>query len=147
MRRAILILIIVFAMTEVKGQDNYQSDLRIKTSDGRAYDFKVELARSAKEKEIGLMFRKTLASKKGMLFLYENVKHQNMWMKNTFVPLVILFISENGGINLIHERAVPLSKEIISSRQPVSAVLEIRGGTVSKLRIQEGDIVEYSGIR
>ena len=106
--------------------------------------FLVEIVRTAKEQSFGLMFRNTLLPNSGMLFLYRKSKFVNMWMKNTFIPLDILFISSEGKIVKIVERAIPGSRQIISSGQPIKAVLEIKGGTVARFKLSLGDLVKHS---
>ena len=104
--------------------------------------FSVELASTDQEKAQGLMFRRTLAADAGMIFDMgpgENVA--TFWMKNTLIPLDMLFIRANGRIQNIAQRAVPESLATISSDGPVRAVLELNGGTVARLGIRPGDIV------
>ena len=96
------------------------------------------------EKARGLMHRRSLAPDGGMLFIYTKELRQSMWMKNTLIPLDMLFIRQNGRIAHIHERAVPGSLATISSRGRVLAVLELRGGTVARLGIRKGDRVVHS---
>jgi len=120
-----------------------KSELSIITSNGSKHNFLVEVARTEEEKKIGLMFRKTLAKNAGMLFLYEREALRLMWMKNTFIPLDILFIDKKGVIKRVVKRTVPHSLATISSRQSVLAVLELRGGITSSLEIKKGDRIEH----
>ena len=93
------------------------------------------------------MFRKTLAKNAGMLFLYKRAAIRLMWMKNTFIPLDILFIGKNGVIKRVVKRAVPHSLATISSRQSVLAVLELKGGITSILNIKTGDRIEHQAFK
>jgi uncharacterized membrane protein (UPF0127 family) len=85
------------------------------------------------------MFRSYLAPDHGMLFLYEEDRPVSFWMKNTLIPLDLLFADASGRIVRIAERTVPLSTELISSEEPVRAVLEVNGGTASRLQVKVGD--------
>ncbi len=87
------------------------------------------------------MYRRRLESNAGMLFLYSRLEHANMWMKNTNIPLDLLFINKAGRIVGINQRTVPHSLEVISSDVPIKAVLEVNAGTVARLQIQIGDQV------
>lgn len=118
------------------------STLTIDTAKG-AERFTVELAITPSQQEQGLMFRRELAPDAGMLFLMPQVQPAVFWMKNTLIPLDMLFIAADGHIADIHERAVPLSEANIVSKVPVKAVLELNGGTVSRLGIKPGDLVHH----
>lgn len=117
--------------------------LAITASGGETHHFQVELAKSFQDKARGLMHRESLAADAGMLFVYTREQRQDMWMKNTLIPLDMLFIRRDGRILHVHERAVPGSLETISSRGRVLAVLELRGGTVARLGIKVGDRVRH----
>jgi uncharacterized protein len=117
-----------------------KSSLTIDTASG-PQKFAIELALTPAQQAQGLMYRKKLAPDAGMLFDFVNTAGRAFWMKNTLIPLDMLFIAANGRIADIHERAVPLSEAIIPSRAPVRAVLELNGGTVARLGIKIGDVV------
>lgn len=102
--------------------------------------FEVEVARTPQEQENGLMFRRKLAPNHGMLFLFSPPRDVGMWMKNTYVPLDMFFI-RGGKIVRIAENATPESLKLISSGQPVSAVLEVPGGTAQRIGVKAGDKV------
>ncbi len=118
--------------------------LSIIAADGTEHQFQVEIVRSPEDKARGLMFRESLAPDHGMLFLSNREERQMMWMKNTLIPLDMLFVCRNGRISHIHPRAVPKSLATISSQGRVLAVLELRGGTVSRLGIRKNDRVRHS---
>ncbi|HSR54741.1 MAG TPA: DUF192 domain-containing protein, partial [Alphaproteobacteria bacterium] len=105
----------------------------------KTHEFKVELAISVRQRMQGLMWRKRLPPDSGMLFIYPGNQVIEMWMKNTLIPLDMLFIDKTGKIVRIRERAVPQSVKVISSGQKVKGVLELAGGTVSKLGLKTGD--------
>ncbi len=116
------------------------SELRIATSQTQHF-LKVELANTDETRARGLMFRMSMPPNVGMLFDYGIDQQVAMWMKNTFIPLDILFIDRRGKIVNIHERAVPLSLASIPSDGPVRAALELNGGSVARLGIKPGDQV------
>ncbi|MDZ4735826.1 MAG: DUF192 domain-containing protein [Rhodospirillaceae bacterium] len=113
----------------------------ITTASGEELHFIVEIARTSAERSVGLMHRDRLDPDQGMLFVYEAEKIVTMWMRDTRIPLDMLFIGADGRIATIRERAVPFSEEVINSRKPIVAVLELNGGTVSRLDIKPGDAV------
>ncbi len=117
------------------------SPLAIQTGDGKTHRFKVEVARSPEERSQGLMFRRTLAPDAGMLFDFGRTEPVAMWMKNTLIPLDMLFIAGDGAIVNIAQRTVPQSLTPIPSAKPVRFVLELPGGTASRLAIKPGDKV------
>src|ERR1700758_3373725 len=103
--------------------------------------FTVEVAETPAQMEQGLMFRKTMAPDAGMLFDYKTPTVATMWMRNTLIPLDMLFVDSQGRIVNIHQRAVPQSEEIIAAAAPVRAVIELNGGTAARLGIEPGDQV------
>ena len=103
--------------------------------------FAVEMAVTWPQQEQGLMFRKTLAPNEGMLFDFGKEQETAFWMKNTLIPLDMLFIKANGTVARVAANAKPLSEESIPSYEPVRAVLEIAGGRAAQLGIKPGDKV------
>ncbi len=89
------------------------------------------------------MFRRSLAPDAGMLFDFGAPQLAGMWMKNTLIPLDMLFVDATGHIVNIHQRAVPQSLESLGATAPVRAVIELNGGTTTRLNIQPGDRVIY----
>lgn len=110
---------------------------------GSAYKFEVEIVSTPATREQGLMFRKSLGANAGMLFLYPEEQAVSFWMKNTLIPLDMLFLKADGRIAHIAHNAVPLDETPIESEAPVKAVLEVNGGTANALGIKEGDRVDY----
>jgi hypothetical protein len=106
--------------------------------------FNVWIANNAARQDQGLMFVQDLPQGEGMFFPLLKPKRMNMWMKNTYVELDMLFIDEKGAIQQIVEHAKPLSLDIIISQKDVSAVLEIKGGEASRLGLKVGDHVEWT---
>lgn len=105
--------------------------------------FSVEMARTNEERETGLMYRKELAEGRGMLFDFTPAQQVSMWMKNTFIPLDMIFIRSDGRILRIAENTEPHSEKIISSEGLAKGVLEIAGGSARKLGIAPGDKVAH----
>jgi uncharacterized protein len=105
--------------------------------------FSIELATTDEERERGLMFRKELPDGHGMLFDFKTDREVAMWMKNTLIPLDMIFIRNDGRISNIAESTEPMSTRIIPSRGAVRAVLEVAGGTAKRLGIRAGDRVAH----
>ena len=103
------------------------------------HELDVEIAETPAEKAQGLMFRRSLGEKEGMLFLYTEPQGVSMWMRNTYIPLDMVFVAKDGTVARIAERTTPFSEAHISSGGPVLAVLEIKGGTAEKLGLKPGD--------
>jgi uncharacterized membrane protein (UPF0127 family) len=118
-------------------------ELVIETANGPR-QFAVEIATTPAERARGLMFRERLAPDAGMLFLYAVDQPVSMWMKNTLIPLDMLFIARDGRILKIAERTVPLSTTVIASDGEVAAVLELNGGTADRVGLRPGDRVRYA---
>jgi uncharacterized membrane protein (UPF0127 family) len=110
---------------------------------GSAYKFEVEIVTTPETRAQGLMFRKSLAPNAGMLFIYPGEQPVSFWMKNTLIPLDMLFVRADGSIAHIAHNAAPLDETPIDSGAAVKAVLEVNGGTADALGIKEGDRVEY----
>jgi uncharacterized membrane protein (UPF0127 family) len=113
----------------------------IVVSASNSHHFRIELAKSAAALRRGLMERRRMDDDAGMLFDYSTPKKINMWMKNTFIPLDMLFIDKFGKIVRIVENTTPLSIDTIASLDLVLAVLELNGGTAKRLSIKLGDKV------
>ncbi|MBD9372253.1 DUF192 domain-containing protein [Rhizobium sp. ARZ01] len=116
--------------------------LAVVTADGKRHEFSVELALTPSQRAQGLMNRHTMAPDHGMLFSFGETRLVMMWMKDTYLPLDMLFIDTSGKIRTIKENAEPLSEAIISSNVPVAFVLELNAGTVRAKSIKPGDTVE-----
>ena len=116
--------------------------LEIVTKSG-VHVFTVEIAKTEQERATGLMYRKELAEGRGMLFDFSPEQPVSMWMKNTFIPLDMIFIRSDGRILRIAENTEPHSEKIISSGGLAKGVLEVIGGTARKYGIQPGDRVAH----
>jgi len=114
--------------------------LKIETKNGRVL-LDVEIADTEPKREHGLMFRRELPENQGMIFLFDAEQQITMWMKNTYIPLDMVFIGDDWRIVHIAHDAEPLSTDIIASVHPASRVLEIAGGQAKKLGLADGDMV------
>lgn len=117
-----------------------RAELFIETASGR-HRFAIEVADTDERRMNGLMFRQAMAPDAGMLFDFKIDAPVAMWMRNTLIPLDMVFIARDGRIVNIAERAVPHSETSIWSDGPVRAVLELNGGTAQRLGIRTGDRV------
>ena len=100
--------------------------------------FTVELALTPEEQARGLMFREALAPSAGMLFVYDRAQPVAFWMRNTLIPLDMVFVDEAGEVTKVHAEAVPGDETPIPSDGPVRAVLEIPGGMAARLGLAPG---------
>jgi len=110
---------------------------------GLSHKFLVELADSEEERRIGLMHRAELPPDRGMLFRFPLRRPINMWMRNTFVSLDMLFLNSRGEIIRIEEDTVPHSEILIPSVRDARAVLELPAGTTHRLALKEGNYVRH----
>ena len=105
--------------------------------------FTVEVAETAEQQGRGLMFRTELGPDRGMIFPFPNDRIASFWMKNTVIPLDIIFVRRDGTIESIAANTVPYSRESVVSGEPVATVLEIAGGRAAELEIKPGDTVSW----
>jgi uncharacterized protein len=119
--------------------------LVLKTGTGD-HNFAIEVARTDVEKARGLMFRRSLPENAGMLFLYDRPQPAGMWMKNTYIPLDMVFISADGRVHRIESYTEPFSTKVIHSEGNVVAVLELNAGLADKIGLRRGDKVVYPGL-
>lgn len=128
---------------ETSDQNETLESLDVQTATGH-HQFSVEVMRTDAQRAKGLMFRRFLPPDRGMLFDFKVEQPVMMWMKNTFIPLDMIFIARDGSIVSIAENTEPLSERIISSNGPVFAVLEVNGGTAQSISAKSGDRVTNS---
>jgi uncharacterized membrane protein (UPF0127 family) len=133
----------VRAQTAVRAAAVPTEPLTIATQGGPRR-FAVEVMRDDASRARGLMFRRHMAPDHGMLFDFERVEPVTMWMKNTYLPLDMVFIRQDGTVSRVAADTEPLSTAIISSEGPVLAVLELNAGTAARLGIKPGDKVDHS---
>ena len=138
MRGILPLLICLAVLTPAWALDRNTIEIAGKTG---VHVFTVEIADTEAERERGLMYRKELPPGRGMLFDFHREQQVGFWMKNTLIPLDMIFIDRRGRIVSIAQNAKPLSEDVIMSGGQVRAVLEVIGGTVRRLGIQPGDRV------
>ncbi|AXK80298.1 DUF192 domain-containing protein [Pseudolabrys taiwanensis] len=138
---SLVLLAVMWATAPARSAE--RDTVEIATKSG-VHAFSVELAATEAEREKGLMYRKSLPEGQGMLFDFHRDQEVGFWMKNTYIPLDMIFIRGDGRILRIAENTEPLSEKIVPSNGPVRAVLEVIGGTARKLGIAPGDRVAGS---
>ena len=106
-------------------------------------NFKVDVADDNQERAQGLMFVESMPTLGGMLFVYDQPGHATFWMRNTLIPLDMLFITPAGVVSHIHENAIPGDETTIDGGKGILAVLEINGGLSSRLGITEGAMIQH----
>ena len=119
--------------------------LVLKTDSGD-HNFNIEVATTDQERALGLMFRRSLPENGGMLFLYDQPQPAAMWMKNTLIPLDMVFISPEGKVHRIEANAEPFSTAVIPSEGDIVGVLELKGGEAGRIGLKRGDKVLYPGL-
>ena len=123
-----------------------QSALEIRTASSRQW-FTIRIADTEERQEQGLMYVRALPADEGMLFPQATPRIMSFWMKNTLIPLDMLFITARGRIACLREQAKPLVLDLISCGKPVTAVLEIGGGEAARRGIRKGDTVVHAIFR
>ena len=117
--------------------------LQVVTASG-AHDFKVEIAADDASRERGLMNRRFMPADHGMLFEFPEDAPVSFWMKNTYIPLDMIFISPKGIVTNVVAKAEPLSERVIPSGPPCVAVLEVNGGVAASIGVKAGDSVRHA---
>lgn len=141
--RLLLLALVVTACSQEAEQNNVTTPLIVKTGTDDVR-FNVETASTTEQLKTGLMNRNSLAFNSGMIFNIYPVRPTAMWMKNTKIPLDMLFLGPDGTIIMIKENAQPMSEELIICRDPVRAVVELNAGQVKRHGIKVGDKVNHS---
>ena len=109
----------------------------------QTHPFDIWIAETPQQQTQGLMFVRDLAENRGMLFIAKPARVFNMWMKNTYIPLDMVFIAADGRIAKIAANTTPHSLDIVSSGVPVGAILELKGGEAARLALHAGDKVTW----
>lgn len=141
--RLFRVLVVVIAFPAAAEDDiTFARDiLDVVTADNLSWTFHVDLAVTPQQRSRGLMFRRTMADDEGMLFLYTREAPRSFWMKNTYLPLDIIFLDRHGVIVSIAADARPLDEATIPSGAPAAGVLEVLAGTSRRLGLEPGDRV------
>jgi uncharacterized membrane protein (UPF0127 family) len=137
---AVVLAFAAWFATDTRAQALEPLTIHAKTG---AHRFSVEVARNDADRAQGLMFRRSMPPDQGMLFDFGQAQPVTMWMKNTYIPLDMLFIRGDGTIARIAPDAEPLSTRTIPAGEPVPFVLELNAGTAARLGIAAGDRVEH----
>lgn len=147
LRRAVLMLVGLLALAPnvpaSPAGDAHTQPLVIETANGQVH-YRVELAADSESRRTGLMYRESLPADRGMLFDFHRSKLVQMWMKDTRIPLDILFIDNSGRIMRIAEHTEPKSTAFIESGGPARAVLELNAGSAARQGIRVGDRVRHA---
>lgn len=138
----LFLAVLIIASCSKKDEEKADYNLTIESVDGSSVNLSVENAVSPEELQKGLMNRDTLGEKHGMIFNLKGYEHVAMWMKDTQIPLDMIFVND-GSIVWIYENAQPNSTDIIASPVPANAVIELNAGDVKKFNIKQGDIVKH----
>ncbi len=141
------IFLILTGCAQAEPQQLQTIPLAIMTADLKVHSFTVEVANTPATRRDGLMGRTELAPDKGMLFVFREAGVLGFWMKNTLIPLDILFIGEGGRVLKVHENAKPNDLTVISSEFPVRWALELAGGRAKALGITAGSVVTSPSLR
>ena len=136
----LLVATLPVAQCAPKQAEAPRKELIVTTASG-PHSFEVEIADDDRERSLGLMFRREMPADQGMLFDFFTEQPASFWMRNTYLPLDMLFIKADGTIESIAERTTPLSEKSVPSKGPVRYVLEINGGVSNTLGIASGDKV------
>lgn len=141
--RALLVALLVLA--GCRGS-HAGAQVELVAGSGQVVPVAVELATTPEARQLGLMYREHLAAGSGMLFVFPRSAPQSFWMRNTKIPLDILFIDDAGKIVRLHARTTPYSEDSLPSDAPVRFVLEVPGGFCADHGIREGDTVRLGAL-
>lgn len=130
------------ALADQGGKEPPLEPLTVVSASGE-HQFKVEIADTDEERTRGLMFRESMASDRGMLFKFPDERERSFWMRNTYIPLDIVYIDATGRIVSIARHTVPFSEASIPSYGAAKGVLEVNAGTADRLGIRPGDRIEH----
>ena len=139
---ALAVILFLAASARVPALGGELDSLEIGTATGR-HVFQVEIANNDATRERGLMDRRFMAADHGMLFEFDREAPVSFWMKNTYIPLDMIFIAPSGVVTHIAANAEPLSERVIPSGGPSIAVLELNGGMAASIGLKVGDKVHH----
>ncbi|MEM9550249.1 MAG: DUF192 domain-containing protein [Pseudomonadota bacterium] len=134
---------LAWCLAAVSAQADCRLDQVALRGDWGQAQFNVELADDPRERSQGLMFRESMPRSSGMLFVYEQPQRASFWMKNTLIPLDMIFLDERGEVTRIHHEAVPGDLTPIDGGDRVFAVLEINGGLARRYGMTEGSMMQH----
>ena len=131
-----------FAQAALSTPPQQLEPLTIVTASGE-HRFQIEVARTDEQRARGLMFRRFMPEDRGMLFDFKNEQPIMMWMRNTYIPLDMIFIARDGRVINVAENTEPLSERTIASAAPAFAVLEVNAGVARKIGLKAGDRISH----
>ena len=137
---AITVLCIAFFLSWKEDSDLVSITLKGKEAD---VSYLIEVADTQQKAEQGLMWRKKMPQNQGMLFIFPHPRKVSMWMKNTYIPLDMIFLNGQNQVIWLHENARPLDESLISCPYPAAKVLELNAGEIKAQKIQLGDYLVY----
>lgn len=135
------LILVILCWFGVANSD-YQNSQVIFLSPQKSHSFRVEVVEDEVSRAQGLMYRRELPKDAGMLFVFEQEKDLSFWMKNTYIPLDIIFINNELNIVKIHRMTKPFSEESLPSEKKARYVVEINGGLSDQLGIKEGQKIK-----
>jgi len=137
----LLLLMLCLAPLSLRAQEpleqSFRSDVLVIVARHACYRFDIYLAVDRQQQQRGLMFVRELPEWTGMLFVYADQNYRSMWMKNTYIPLDMVFARRDGSVTNIARNTVPLSEKSVTSSEPAAFVLELNAGTTRRLSIDE----------
>ncbi|WP_444665738.1 DUF192 domain-containing protein [Cereibacter changlensis] len=139
-------LLLILALLPGLAQAACREDTVELRGPGGSARFTVEIADTPGERAQGLMNRESMPRSHGMLFLYEQPQPASFWMKNTLIPLDMIFAGPDGTVKTVHENAVPLDETAIPGGDGILAVLEINGGLARRMGIAPGTVLRHPGL-
>jgi uncharacterized membrane protein (UPF0127 family) len=139
-------LVLVLAAGALAGACRRDGPAAVIHTAGGSVRVALEVAVTPEAQRVGLMYRSSLADGTGMLFVFPDETDHHFWMKNTLIPLDMIFIATSGRVVGVHANAVPLSTAPLSVGQPSRYVLEVPGGWAARRGVAPGDRVELEGV-
>ncbi|MEO0750230.1 MAG: DUF192 domain-containing protein [Pseudomonadota bacterium] len=140
-----LLAAVLGALPGVLAAECRDDAVQVKGAWGQA-QFSVAVADDDEERSQGLMFVETMAQSAGMLFIYDRPQVARFWMKNTLIPLDMIFADKTGTVQTVHVNAEPLSERLINGGRDIQYVLEVNGGVAARFGIEPGDQLRHPGI-
>lgn len=141
-RLAGAVLLAAFAVLSAAVAAPKLEPLTFETASG-PQTFQIEIADTPKQREVGLMYRRSMPEDHGMLFDFGRPKEISMWMQNTYVSLDMVFVGEDARVTRIAENTEPLSTRIVSSEGPARYVVELLAGSAKRIGLKPGDKVVH----
>ncbi len=146
-RSSLLVLVALVLVAAAPARADAQFEKLAFVTRSGVHEFKVEVMRTPAEFAKGLMFRRYMPADRGMLFDFGRNDEISMWMKNTYIPLDMIFVGKDGKVFSIATDTEPLSERTISSGGPVTGVVELNAGAAARMGLAVGDEVRHAMFR